>query len=83
MDGAVLAAEAFVLRFTGAEHDDERLLVVNLGADIEAGGFPEPLFAPPAGRRWRTRWSSEHPDYGGTGVPEAMAISSTTFTFGE
>ena len=31
MDGAVLAPEAFVLRFFGTHHDD-RLLVVNLGA---------------------------------------------------
>jgi maltooligosyltrehalose trehalohydrolase len=67
VDGAVLGAEAFVLRFLADEDRDERLLVVNLGVDLEAGGFPEPLVAPPGGCTWVTHWSSEHPKYGGLG----------------
>ena len=68
MDGAVLAPEAFVLRFFGTHHDD-RLLVVNLGRDLHLNPAPEPLLAPPAGRRWQTLWSSEDPRYGGSGTP--------------
>jgi maltooligosyltrehalose trehalohydrolase len=69
LDGAVLAHEAFVLRFMAAADEDERLLLVNLGADLVRGSFAEPLLAPPAGCRWEVRWSSEQPEYGGLGTP--------------
>ena len=72
VDGAVLASEAFVLRYAADAPDDERLLCINLGPDLEAGAFPEPLLAPPDGRVWRVRWSSEDPGYGGTGTPEVV-----------
>jgi maltooligosyltrehalose trehalohydrolase len=68
LDGAVLGEEAFLLRFFGAEGDD-RLLVVNLGADAALEPVPEPLLAPPLGKRWQVIWSSEHPRYGGLGTP--------------
>ena len=67
-DGAVLAPEAFVVRFFGAEGDD-RLLVVNLGRDVHLFPSPEPLLAPPPGHRWTLLWSSEDPRYGGAGTP--------------
>ena len=69
MDGAVLGSSAFVLRFFGAHDGDDRLLVVNLGADLRLFAAPEPLLAPPAGTHWSVRWSSEHPRYGGDGMP--------------
>src|SRR5262252_2595893 len=47
LDGAVLGREAFVLRFFGHEGPD-RLLLVNLGADLVLDPAPEPLLAPPA-----------------------------------
>jgi maltooligosyltrehalose trehalohydrolase len=65
-DGAVLTADAFALRFDGGGAED-RLLLVNLGRDLELTPIPEPLLAPPAGCRWRLRWSSEHVAYGGLG----------------
>ncbi|MBI2511131.1 MAG: malto-oligosyltrehalose trehalohydrolase [Opitutae bacterium] len=65
-DGAVLGAHAFVLRFFSTEGD--RLLVVNLGADLHLQCAPEPLLAPPGGGGWRVEWSSEELDYGGRGV---------------
>lgn len=68
VDGAVLGAEAFVLRFFGPD-DDDRLLLVNLGADLTLCPMPEPLLAPPAGRAWSLKWSSENPRYGGCGTP--------------
>jgi maltooligosyltrehalose trehalohydrolase len=72
--GAVLDAAAFVLRFSGGGQGD-RLLVVNLGPDLELDVIPEPLLAPPAGERWTLVWSSEHPRYGGCGTPAPDAIT--------
>ena len=68
VDGAVLAPEAFLLRFFGAEAGD-RLLLVNLGGDVDLSPVPEPLLAPPEGGRWTLLWSSELPRYGGQGTP--------------
>ena len=68
VDGAVLGPEAFVLRFFGDDGDD-RLLLVNLGRDLHLDPAPEPLLAPPEGRRWDVLWSSEDPRYGGGGTP--------------
>ncbi len=69
VDGAVLGPQAFVLRFFSGARDD-RLLVVNLGRDLQLDPAPEPLLAPPAGRRWGLLWSSEDVRYGGSGTPE-------------
>lgn len=68
VDGAILGAESFVLRFFGEDGDD-RLLVVNFGADLNLNPAPEPLLAPPEGTVWRALWSSEDVRYGGAGTP--------------
>ncbi len=66
VDGAVLGAHAFVLRFFSEKNDgDDRLLVVNFGMAIELNPAPEPLLAPPLNKCWDTLWSSEAPRYGG------------------
>lgn len=67
VDGAVLGPEAFMLRFFG--EGDERLLLVNFGADLALNPAPEPLLAPPLGAAWHLLWSSDDARYGGTGVP--------------
>jgi maltooligosyltrehalose trehalohydrolase len=67
-DGAVIAAGAFVLRYFGGPAGD-RLLVVNLGCDLDLRPMPEPLLSPPSGCRWEVAWSSESPRYGGGGTP--------------
>jgi maltooligosyltrehalose trehalohydrolase len=67
VDGAVLGPAAFVLRYFGGAGDD-RLLVVNFGTDLRLAPAPEPLLAPPEGRRWDVLWSSEDPCYGGCGT---------------
>ena len=67
VDGAVLSAEALVLRFFGEDGDD-RLLLMNLGRDLQFYPSPEPLLAPPEGKGWQLLWSSEDPRYGGAGV---------------
>ncbi len=71
LDGAVLAAKAFVLRFfapDGERDGDDRLLVVNLGMQLHLAPAPEPLLAPPEKARWTVLWSSEDPRYGGLGA---------------
>ena len=68
IDGAVLGAECFVVRFFHPGGD--RLLLVNLGRDLRLYPSPEPLLGPPEGGRWALLWSSEHPDYGGGGTAE-------------
>ncbi len=68
VDGAVLGDATFVLRLFAEHSADDRLLLVNLGADLRRDGIAEPLLAPPAGRQWRLRWSSESPRYGGSGT---------------
>jgi maltooligosyltrehalose trehalohydrolase len=77
LDGAVLGPAAFVLRFFapagGAAADGDRLLLVNLDADLHLASAPEPLLAPPLGCRWRLLWSSEAPRYGGSGAPSPEA----------
>jgi maltooligosyltrehalose trehalohydrolase len=65
--GAVIGPEAFLLRYLGQDGGD-RLLLVNLGRDLEWRPAAEPLMAPPAGHPWRLLFSSEEPRYGGTGT---------------
>jgi maltooligosyltrehalose trehalohydrolase len=69
LDGAVLSASAFVLRFFSAGHASDRLLIVNLGNDLHLNPAPEPLLAPPASAEWKILWSSDAPPYGGCGTP--------------
>jgi maltooligosyltrehalose trehalohydrolase len=71
VDGAVLAPQAFLLRFFPdgrARSDGDRLVIVNLGPDLHLTPVPEPLLAPPANAHWDILWSSEDPKYGGTGT---------------
>ena len=65
--GAVLTESAFVLRFAGPQGDD-RLLVVNLGADRDLTPAAEPLLCAPERGAWELLWSSERPEYGGSGA---------------
>ena len=73
LDGAVLGTNAFVIRFFGADPDDgsrgleDRLLVVNLGAELDLRPAPEPLLAPLPGHSWQLLWSSDDPRYDGPG----------------
>jgi maltooligosyltrehalose trehalohydrolase len=68
VDGAVLGPRAWVLRYFSRRGDD-RLLLVNLDAELYLRAAPEPLLAPPEGGGWRVLWSSEAPAYGGGGTP--------------
>ena len=74
IDGAVLGDQLFVLRFFGG--GDDRLLLVNLGIDVDLSPVPEPLLAPPENMRWRLMWSSEDPRYGGSGASPSENVES-------
>jgi maltooligosyltrehalose trehalohydrolase len=67
LDGAVLGAEALLLRFFG-EGCDDRLVLINLGPDLQLASAPEPLLAPPEGKIWATILSTDAPRYGGAGT---------------
>ncbi len=66
VDGFVLGAEAFAIRFLGREGD--RLLLVNLGRQLDLAAVSDPLFAPPEGASWEMSWSSNDVSYGGDGT---------------
>ncbi len=85
IDGAVLGPQAFALRYCTTT-DDDRLLVVNLGPDLNFVPAPEPLLAPVAHGAWTLRWSSDHPRYGGPGIVNPLTetgwrIPGATATF--
>jgi maltooligosyltrehalose trehalohydrolase len=81
VDGAILAPQAFVLRYFGGDGDD-RLLLVNLGRDLHLEVAPEPLLAPPEGKEWALLWSSESPVYG-TGGTAPVETEAGWFLPGE
>lgn len=66
-DGAVLSGSALVLRFFRKTEGD-RLLLANLGLDLEYDPAPEPLLAPPEDQEWQMVFSTEDPKYGGCGT---------------
>lgn len=70
LETAPLGSDCLLLRWM-TEPEEQRLLVVNLGSDLPLDIAHEPLLAPPPGfLRWAIEWSSESPDYGGSGTRE-------------
>lgn len=67
IDGAVIGDGALLVRYVTPDPAGHRLLLLNLGRDLQIGVVAEPLLAPTDGHRWRVAWSSEHPDYDGAG----------------
>jgi maltooligosyltrehalose trehalohydrolase len=67
-DGAVLNDNAFVLRFFSQDYAEDRILIINLGSELEFWPAPQPLLAPPLNCEWEILWSSESPCYGGSGA---------------
>lgn len=68
LHGAVLSPEAFVLRYATATGTD-RLVLINLGPDLDLAHVAEPLLAPIDGHDWANLFSTEDPLYGGLGTP--------------
>lgn len=67
IDGAVIGEAALLIRYFTPDPAGHRLMLLNLGRDLQFGVAAEPLVAPPRGHRWSVAWSSEHPDYDGAG----------------
>ena len=67
IDGAVIGAAAFLIRYSTDDPAGHRLLLVNFGRDLPIGVIAEPLLAPPPGRKCVLEFSSEHPRYEGAG----------------
>jgi maltooligosyltrehalose trehalohydrolase len=67
--GAVLSEKALVLRYFGTGQEGDRLLLLNLGTELDLEPCPEPLLAPEAGKIWRLLLSSEQVRFGGMGAP--------------
>lgn len=72
VDGAVLSSAAFALRLFMQNRADDRVLVVNLGADLRRWSIADPLLAPPFGCDWTLEWCSEDPKYGGGGIAHVL-----------
>jgi maltooligosyltrehalose trehalohydrolase len=70
VEGSVIGPEALALRWFD-DGGDDRLLLLNLGRDIDWYPIAEPLTAAPRGRTWQLIWSSEDLRYGGSGTPAA------------
>jgi maltooligosyltrehalose trehalohydrolase len=70
-EGSVLNERTFLWRWFDSDGLD-RLLLINLGEEVDRRTYAEPLLAPPAGRSWRLRWSSEDPKYGGLGAVDPV-----------
>jgi maltooligosyltrehalose trehalohydrolase len=78
LEVAALTPTCGILRYfvdgpaAGARSED-RVLIVNLGPDLDLEGPAEPLLSPPAEpghTAWRMLWCSEDPRYGGSGCAE-------------
>jgi maltooligosyltrehalose trehalohydrolase len=78
LDGSVLGAEAFFLRYFGTAATDDRLVVINFGRDLPVRSIADPLSAPPEGCDWSVIWSSEDPAYGGGGTPPVDMLARWT-----
>jgi len=70
LDGTAFDVERLAVRYFG--DGDDRLLIVNFGQDFFMTPVPHPLVAPPRGRRWEVIWTTEHPRYGATSLPEVL-----------
>jgi maltooligosyltrehalose trehalohydrolase len=66
--GSTVDDQTLLLRFIGRVPHEDRLLVVNLGPDLDLACTPDPLVAPPELFEWAVLWSSEDRAYGGVGI---------------
>ena len=74
VDGAVLSSSAFALRFFMPRRADDRVLVVNLGADLRRRSIRRAAAgAARTGATGRSSGRSEDPSYGGGGIAAGPA----------
>ncbi len=71
IQGAVINPDCFILRWHNRSNEasrDDRLLLVNLARDLHWRPSAEPLVAPALNTHWEVMFSSEDPQYGGSGT---------------
>jgi maltooligosyltrehalose trehalohydrolase len=68
VDGFVIGDSAFGIRLFGSDGAD-RLIVVNLGRQMDLPSISDPLFAPPENTFWQQLFTSNAVRYGGNGTP--------------
>lgn len=71
IQGAVITQDCFILRWHNPHNKssmDDRLLLVNFARDLHWRPSAEPLVAPAVGTHWQIVFSSEDPQYGGSGT---------------
>ena len=78
--GATLGERTMVLRYLGANRETDRLLIVNLGPDMNVASAAQPLVAPPAAHEWSLLWCSEDRVYGGSGAALSTPPAQLTAT---
>jgi len=83
IDGAVLSPYALAIRFMTETHADDRVLIVNIDADLRRPSIAEPLLAPPADADWSMVWCSEDPAYGGSGIGDVLPADGSWSIPGE
>jgi maltooligosyltrehalose trehalohydrolase len=72
--GAILNPDCFILRWHNPRNAElDRLMIVNLGRDLHGCPSAEPLLAHPPGNEWSIMFSSEDPQYGGSGTAPLMS----------
>jgi maltooligosyltrehalose trehalohydrolase len=77
LHGAVIGPDAFLLRYvTGGMGD--RLVLVNLGSDLDLSQLAEPLLAPPEDAGWKISLSTEEPRWGGCGTADIEKFDRIT-----
>ncbi len=67
MDGAVLGADSFLIRYFGDNHND-RLILINFGIDQQLIPAPEPLLVAGDDFKWIILLSTHSVEYGGEGI---------------
>jgi maltooligosyltrehalose trehalohydrolase len=67
LDGSV-CGNLLLIRYFGKGNDD-RLVICNMGKDLQVSSLADPLFAPPLDKKWELLFSSNDIGYGGNGTP--------------
>ena len=68
LTGSTLDDHTLLLRYIGRVAHEDRLVLVNLGSDMDIACAPDPLVAPPDLFEWTVLWCSEDRAYGGVGI---------------
>ncbi len=72
LETAVLTADCLAVRFLSDDNHD-RLLLMNLGGDLQLDLQPHSLAAAPPRMSWRLLWASNALRYGGTGTRSTIS----------